>query len=253
MSNRRPMMAGNWKMYKTADEAVELVQAIGDGLTGSEAAEVVVCPPFTALAATTDIIEAKDFDIELGAQNMYWQEEGAFTGEISPLMLTQAGVEYVILGHSERRQIFGETDETINKKILAALEVGLKPIFCVGEKLEERQTGKTHEVISRQITDGLKNVGDNLGVRLIVAYEPVWAIGTGLTAEPEDANDVVRHIRAVIGSAYGIETSQAVRILYGGSVKPDNVSSLMNEPEIDGALVGGASLDAESFLRLVNY
>jgi triosephosphate isomerase len=157
------------------------------------------------------------------------------------------------LGHSERRQYFGETDETVNKKILAALEIGLKPIFCVGETREQRESGAARDVISKQITGGLAGVEGALAGRLMVAYEPVWAIGTGLVAEPQDANDIIRHIRAVIGSSYGVETAQAVRILYGGSVKPANVAELMDEPEIDGALVGGASLDAESFLRLVNY
>jgi len=253
MSDRKPMMAGNWKMYKDAAEAVELVKAIGAGLTGTEAAEVVVCPPFTALAGVAALIESQGYNIRLGAQNMYWSEEGAFTGEISPLMLQKLGVAYVILGHSERRQYFSENDETVNKKLLAALEVGLKPIFCVGETREERESGQARDVISRQVNGGLAGVADGLAERLVVAYEPVWAIGTGLVAEPQDANDIIRHIRAIIGSGFGVETGQSVRILYGGSVKPDNVSVLMDEPEIDGALVGGASLDADSFLRLVRY
>ncbi|MDP1808060.1 MAG: triose-phosphate isomerase [Actinomycetota bacterium] len=247
------MMAGNWKMYKDAAEAVELVQAIGAGLTGSERAEVVVCPPFTALAGVGALIESRGSNIALGAQNMNWEEEGALTGEISPLMLRQLGVTYVILGHSERRQYFSETDATVNKKILAALEVGLKPIFCVGETREQRESGAARDVIGKQITGGLTGVTGSLADRLIVAYEPVWAIGTGLVAEPQDANDMIRHIRAIIGSSYGVETAQAVRILYGGSVKPANVSELMDEPEIDGALVGGASLDADSFLSLLHY
>ncbi len=253
MSTRRPMMAGNWKMYKDAAEAVELVEAIGRGLTGDEGAEVVVCPPFTALPGVAALIEAKNLNIGLGAQNMYWEEEGAFTGEVSPLMLRQLGVEYVIIGHSERRQYFGETDETVNKKIHSALEIGLKPIFCVGETRSEREAGKMRDVVGRQITGGLAGVGDHLAEKLVVAYEPVWAIGTGLVAEPEDANDVIRHIRAIISSSYGVEAAQAIRILYGGSVKPDNVAALMDEPEIDGALVGGASLNSDSFLRLVHF
>lgn len=245
-------MAGNWKMYKTADEAVALVEALGAGLTGAEVAEVVVCPPFTALAPVAALIR-NGMSIKLGAQNMHWETEGAYTGEVSPPMLKQLGVEYVIVGHSERRQYFGETDETVNKKIHAALNRGLKPIFCVGETLEEREARQTNEVIHRQVVGGLAGVEAGPAADLIVAYEPIWAIGTGLTAEAEDANDVIRHIRALISSAYGLEAAQATRILYGGSVKPDNVARLMDEPEIDGALVGGASLTADSFLKLVNF
>ena len=245
-------MAGNWKMYKTADEAVALVEALGVGLTGGEGAEVVVCPPFTALAPVAALIR-NGMNIKLGAQNMHWETEGAYTGEVSPPMLKQLGVEYVIVGHSERRQYFGETDETVNKKIHAALTNGLKPIFCVGETLQEREARQTNEVIHRQVVGGLAGVKAGPAADVVVAYEPIWAIGTGLTAEAEDANDVIRHIRALLSSAYGLEAAQETRILYGGSVKPDNVAGLMDEPEIDGALVGGASLTADSFLKLVNF
>lgn len=250
---RRPMMAGNWKMYKTAAEAVELVEAIGAGLLAGGDVEVVVCPPFTALSAVAGAIDSAALDIGIGAQNMHWESEGAYTGEVAPAMLLQLGVEYVILGHSERRQYFGETDEFINRKIHAALKAGLKPIFCVGETLQEREAGSTRDVINRQVAGGLAGVTDGFPDRLVIAYEPVWAIGTGLTAEPEEANDVIRHIRAILGSSHGVEAAQAVRILYGGSVKPDNVAAIMNEPEIDGGLVGGAALKAESFLKLIDY
>lgn len=250
---RMPMMAGNWKMYKNAAEAVDIVRAVGNELDGAPSrVEVVVCPPFTALKSVSTTLEYDKYEIKLGAQNMFWEDEGAYTGEISPLMLKQLFVEYVILGHSERRQYFGETDETVNKRIKAALNHGLKPILCVGENLAERDAGETTGVVSTQVREGLSEVADIAG-QLVVAYEPVWAIGTGRVAEPEDANEVIRHIRAVIGSLYGQETAQEVRILYGGSVKPDNVSTLMEEPEIDGALLGGASLAAEDFLKLIKY
>jgi triosephosphate isomerase (TIM) len=251
--SRKPMMAGNWKMYKNAAEAVTLVRAIGESMTDDHGPEVVVCPPFTALKSVSVTLEYDRFAIGLGAQNMHWEAEGAFTGEISPSMLKQLRVDYVILGHSERRQYFHETDEMINKKIKAALAHELKPIFCVGESLEQRDAGQTTQVVGDQVTAGLSDIGDDLADRLVVAYEPVWAIGTGRVAEPNEANDVIRHIRAVLAASLGTETAQAVRILYGGSVKPDNVRAIMDEPEIDGALVGGASLEAETFLRLINY
>jgi triosephosphate isomerase (TIM) len=251
--SRKPMMAGNWKMHKNAAEAVNLVREIGEAMTDDDGPEVVVCPPFTALKSVSTMLEYDKYAIGLGAQNMHWETQGAFTGEISPLMLKQLLVDYVILGHSERRQHFHETDEMINKKIRAALAAGLKPIFCVGESLEQREAGRTTQVVGDQVTAGLSDIGDDLADRLVVAYEPVWAIGTGRVAEPQDANDVIRHIRAIVAAVLGTETAQAVRILYGGSVKPDNVRAIMDEPEIDGALVGGASLDAPSFLQLINY
>ncbi len=247
------MMAGNWKMHQNAAEAVDLVRAIGNHLDGSARVEVVVCPPFTALKSVGTSIEYDKYDIKLGAQNMYWEEAGAFTGEVSPLMLNQLDVEYVIIGHSERRQFFGETDETVNRRIKAALDHDLKPIFCVGENLEEREAGRTTQVVSSQIKGGLAGVEGDFSNRMVIAYEPIWAIGTGRVAEPEDANEVIRHIRAVVGSTNGPETAQGVRILYGGSVKPDNVQALMEEPEIDGALVGGASLQGDDFLQLIKY
>ena len=246
-------MAGNWKMHKNVAEAVGFIKSIGDGLDKDSDVEVVVCPPFTALAAAAETIDAGGLNIGLGAQNMHWEEHGAFTGEISPLMLVDLGLSYVIIGHSERRQYYGETDETVNKKLRSVLDHGLKPIFCVGETLEKREAGQTSEIIGRQINEGLRGIDNNLSERLIIAYEPIWAIGTGKVAEPEDANDVIRHIRAVVSSICGVETARAIRILYGGSVKPDNASKIMSEPEIDGALVGGACLKPEAFLSLINY
>ncbi|HEB12298.1 MAG TPA: triose-phosphate isomerase [Actinobacteria bacterium] len=253
MTKRRPMMAGNWKMHKNVAEAVGFIESIGRGLEKDCEVEVVVCPPFIALSAAAAAIDAGGLDIGLGAQNMHWEEEGAFTGEISPLMLADLGLTYVIIGHSERRQYFGETDETVNKKLRSALDHGLRPIFCVGETFEQHEAGQTSEIIGHQIKEGLSGINDNLSDRLIIAYEPIWAIGTGKVAEPEDANDVIRHIRAMISSLYGVETARDVRLLYGGSVKPDNVSKIMSEPEIDGALVGGACLKPDAFLSLINH
>ena len=253
MPTRKPMIAGNWKMYKNAAEAVDLVRTIANDLDGDIPVEVVVCPPFTALKSVSVAIEYDKYDIKLGAQNVFWEDEGAYTGEISPLMLKQLNVEYVIVGHSERRRYFGETDETVNKRLKAALAYGLKPIFCVGENLEERETDRTTNVVSAQVKGGLAGVDGDFSDRLVIAYEPVWAIGTGRVAEPEDANEVIRHIRAVVGSLNGPETAQKVRILYGGSVKPGNVQALMEEPEVDGALVGGACLAPEDFISLIKY
>lgn len=253
MATRKPMMAGNWKMHKNAAEAVDLVRAIGNDLDGSTAVEVVVCPPFTALKSVGVTLEYDKYEIKLGAQNVFWEDEGAYTGEISPLMLKQLDVEYVIVGHSERRQFFGETNDTVNKRLHAALGHGLKPILCVGENLEERESGRTTDVVAAQIKGGLAGIDGDFSESLVIAYEPIWAIGTGRVAEPEDANEVIRHIREVVGSLNGAETAQKVRILYGGSVKPGNVSRLMEEPEIDGALVGGASLSAEDFVSLIKY
>ena len=253
MLQRKPMMAGNWKMHKNAAEAVDFIRAICAGALNPDV-EVVVCPPFTALKSAATTIEYDKLEIALGAQNMYWETEGAFTGEISPPMLAQLDVDYVIIGHSERRQFFGETDETVNKKIKAALAHKLKPIFCVGENLEQREAGQALDTVSSQLTAGLQGVGDdNLAKELVIAYEPVWAIGTGKVAAPADANDVIRHIRATVASANKAQTAQDIRILYGGSVKPANVREIMDEPDIDGALVGGACLDADSFVSLVNY
>jgi len=248
---RNIVIAGNWKMYKSNSEAKELVEELKNKTNDIIKTKMIVCPPFTALSMAAEMV--KGTNIQVGAQNMYWEEAGAFTGEVSPLMLNQLDVEYVIIGHSERRQFFGETDETVNRRIKAALDHDLKPIFCVGENLEEREAGRTTQVVSSQIKGGLAGVEGDFSNRMVIAYEPIWAIGTGRVAEPEDANEVIRHIRAVVGSTNGPETAQGVRILYGGSVKPDNVQALMEEPEIDGALVGGASLQGDDFLQLIKY
>ncbi|HWR61557.1 MAG TPA: triose-phosphate isomerase, partial [Clostridia bacterium] len=237
---RRPVIAGNWKMNKTVSEAVKLVEDLKP-LVGGAAAEVVVCPTFVCLSEVAKVSE--NSNIGVGAQNMYYKESGAYTGEISPVFLKDMKVEYVILGHSERRQYFNETDSEINKKVIAALDHKLKPILCVGETLEQREKGTTFDVIAAQVRgclEGLK--GRNLD-DLIIAYEPVWAIGTGKTATSQDANEVIGFIRKQLAELLGGETAEKTRILYGGSVKSSNTKELMSMPEIDGALVGGASLD----------
>ncbi|WP_027364946.1 triose-phosphate isomerase [Desulfotruncus alcoholivorax] len=246
---RKPIIAGNWKMYKTVGEAVNFVASFKGLVTGVSGVEIVLCPPFTALATVAEQLAGTG--IELGAQNMYWESEGAYTGEISPGMLKEAGCKYVILGHSERRQFFGETDETVNKKVFAALEHGLVPIVCVGERLEEREAGRTEEVVRKQLEGSLAGLSADRAAGLVVAYEPVWAIGTGRTASNEDAQQVNRFIRETLGRLLGAGFAAATRIQYGGSVKPGNAAGLMAQPDIDGALVGGASLDAESFAGII--
>jgi len=248
---RLPFMAGNWKMNKTVEEALDLVRELKASLSGVKAVEVAVAPPFTALYAIHKELEGSP--IHLAAQNLYWEEKGAFTGEISPLMLKEIGCHYVILGHSERRQFFGEADETVNRRIKAALARGLKVIFCIGETLKEREEGKTFSVIERQVEGGLKGFGDQEMKNMVVAYEPVWAIGTGKTATPEQAEEVHRYIRGRLEKLYSREVSEEIRIQYGGSVTPENIKGLMNQPNIDGALVGGASLKADSFSKIVRF
>ncbi|MDI6892597.1 MAG: triose-phosphate isomerase [Actinomycetota bacterium] len=250
---RTPLMAGNWKMNKTAGQAVHLVQDLAELIKGVKDVEVVVCPPFTALKSISTVIELDRLAIKLGAQDMYWEEKGAFTGEISPIMLKDLRVDYVIVGHSERRQYFGETDETVNKKVRSALDHELIPIVCVGETLEEREREETNIVVEKQIAGGLAGLDPFEVEKLVIAYEPIWAIGTGATATPEVANDVIRHIRAIIGSQFTPPVAKRIRILYGGSVTPENIDDLMDEPDIDGVLVGGASLDAEKFARIVRF
>lgn len=247
---RKPIIAGNWKMHKTRGEAVALVKALKP-LVARAACEVVVCPPFTALTAVAEEIAGSN--IVLGAQNMHWEKEGAFTGEISPAMLKELGVKYVILGHSERRQYFAETNETVNLKVKAAFAYGLVPIVCVGETLTEREAGKTEEVLEDQVRNSLAGLTENEAAELVVAYEPVWAIGTGRTASEGDAQASIAFIRRLLADMYGEDTAARVRIQYGGSVKPENIAGLMAQPDIDGALVGGASLQAESFAAIVNY
>lgn len=247
---RKPIIAGNWKMYKTAGEAVAFASAFSELIAGYKDVEAVVCPPFTALEALSRFAGA---GFALGAQNMHSEPEGAYTGEVSAAMLLELGVKYVIVGHSERRQYFAETNQSVNKKVRAAFAAGLLPIMCVGESLEQRQKGETQALLQDQVRQGLHNVEAADLSKLVIAYEPIWAIGTGQTATPQDANDAIRHIRAVVGSLAGPEVAAGVRIQYGGSVKPDNIATLMNEPDIDGALVGGASLDPASFAAIVKY
>ena len=248
---RLPFMAGNWKMNKTVGEALDLVRELKAAISGVKDVEVAVAPPFTALYAVRKELEGSP--IRLAAQNLYWEEKGAFTGEVSPLMLKEVGCHYVIIGHSERRQFFGETDETVNRRIKAALAQGLKVIFCIGETLKEREEGKTFSVIERQLEGGTKGLGDQEMTNMVIAYEPVWAIGTGKTATPEQAEEVHRFIRGKIEKLYSREVSEGIRIQYGGSVTPENVKGLMNQPNIDGALVGGASLKAEFFSKIVRF
>ena len=238
-------------MNKTVGEAVDLVREVKEAISGVKEVEVAVAPPFTALYAVRRELEGSR--ICLAAQNLYWEEKGAFTGEISALMLKELGCHYVIIGHSERRQYFGETDETVNRRIKAALAQGLKVIFCIGETLKEREEGKTFLVIERQIEGGWKGLGDKELKDIVIAYEPVWAIGTGKTATPEQAEEVHRFIRGKVEKLYSRKVSEEMRIQYGGSVTPENIKGLMNQPNIDGALVGGASLKAESFSKIVRF
>ncbi len=248
---RKPILAGNWKMNKTSAEARDLAQKLFPLVSGVKDREIVLGPPFTALHSVSESI--KGTNISLSAQNMHWEDKGAFTGEISAEMLLDLGCKYVIIGHSERRQYFGETDETVNKKVKQALKKGLLPIMCVGETLAEREAGKLNDIIKRQVSGGLNGISAEDMKKVVIAYEPVWAIGTGKTATPEQANEVHALIRQTVKSLYGGEIAEALRIQYGGSVTPDNVSSLMAKPDIDGALVGGASLKPESFAALVNF
>ncbi len=249
---RRPLLAGNWKMYKTVPEGVALAQEIRAGLAlPLKDRDVLVAPPFTALGAVAEALRGSD--VLLGAQNMHWEREGAFTGEISPAMLKQVGCSHVILGHSERRHIFGESDDMVARKTRAAVDNGLTPVVCVGETLPERESNRTLEVVERQLERALRGLSADEASRAVVAYEPVWAIGTGRNATPEQAQEVHAFIRKRVGATHGEPAAAALRILYGGSVKPDNIDGLMAQPDLDGALVGGASLKAESFLRIVHY
>jgi triosephosphate isomerase len=244
-------MAGNWKMYKTPAETTAFFEKFRPLVEKSEHCEIVICPPFTNLAAAVDA--AKGSPIHVGSQNIAWAKEGAFTGEISGKMLNAVGATYAIVGHSERRQYFGETDATVLKRTLAALEAGITPIVCVGECLEDREGGKTEAVLVSQCHGGIAGLTEAQFAKIIIAYEPVWAIGTGKTATPEIAADAHRVIRQQVRGKFGKEAADAVRILYGGSVKPDNVKTLMAQPEIDGSLVGGAALDPVSFASIVNF
>jgi len=243
---RTPIIAGNWKMNTTLPEARSLIEELRKTLKGIKGVEKVICPPFISLALARELLEGTD--IKLGAQNMYFEERGAYTGEISPSMLSGL-CEYVILGHSERRGYFGEDDKLVNKKVKAAISFGLKPILCVGERLEERDAGQTEEVITRQVREGLRDLDSLPG--LVIAYEPVWAIGTGRPATGEEANRVSRLIRGLVAELYGDTVAGELRIQYGGSVTKANIAEFISQPEIDGALVGGASLKAEEFSSII--
>ncbi len=246
---RVPCVAGNWKMHRTVAESGSLVKELLPGLEGIEGVESIICPPFTALAQIADQILGTS--LHLGAQNLYWEEQGAFTGEISPVMLKEL-VEFVIIGHSERRAYFNDTDDKVNKKILAAITADLKPIFCVGETLEENEGSQTGEVVKRQITAGLKNISEEQMPCLKIAYEPVWAIGTGKAATPEGANQVIRDfIRKPLAEIWSSKLADKIQVLYGGSVNPVNAKEFIAQPDIDGALVGGASLKAEDFIQII--
>ena len=250
MSPRKRIVAGNWKMFMTPDETTDLVGKLVAGLEGREqACEVIVAPPFTCIQAGVKAAEGSV--IQVAGQNVYWEDQGAFTGEVSGSMLKASGCTHVIVGHSERRQLFGETDETVNRRIAAALRWDLIPIFCLGETIEEREAGKTFEVTKRQLVGGLKETAPGDPKQLVVAYEPVWAIGTGLTATPEQAQEVHAFLRQELGLLSGQQYAEEVRILYGGSMKPANAKGLMECADIDGGLVGGASLKAEDFLGII--
>ena len=248
---RKPIMGGNWKMNKTAREAVQTVEDLKDRIEGVEGIEVVVFPPFTVLGVVEKVLRGSS--IGVGAQNMYWEAGGSYTGEISASMLVDLGCRYVILGHSERRQYFGESDEGINKKIKSALTFGLIPVVCVGETLKERKEGSFKRVVETQLNLCLKEVSPEEAEPMVIAYEPVWAIGTGITASSQQAEEMHSFVRELLAKLFGGDLADSLRIQYGGSVKPQNIKELMREPDIDGALVGGASLDASSFARIVKY
>jgi len=248
---RTPVIAGNWKMHKTLAEARALARAVKAGAAEVSHCQVVLAPPFTALAAVAE--EIRGTPLILAAQNVFWETQGAYTGEISIPMLQDVGCGIVILGHSERRQYFGETDETVNRRVKAVVKSSLRAIVCIGETLSQREAGIHHEVISQQLAGALDGLTPQTSWRIILAYEPVWAIGTGRTATPEVAQEVHAAIRNWMAGKFGGETAQAMQILYGGSVKPENIDDLMRQPDIDGALVGGACLEAQSFLRIVHY
>jgi triosephosphate isomerase (TIM) len=245
---RKPIIAGNWKMFKTVSEAVSFLNEV-KSKAEVNGVESVVCAPFTALSALVQA--AKGTSLRIGAQNLHWEDNGAYTGEISGVMLKDLGVNYVIIGHSERRAYFAETNETVNKKMHAAFKHGLTPIVCVGEKLEEREAGQTKQVCKAQTEAAFQGLSNEQAAQVVIAYEPIWAIGTGKSSTAEDAQDVIGYIRSLVADLYDSEIAQSVRIQYGGSVKPNNISEYMAQKDIDGALVGGASLEPSSFIQLV--
>lgn len=249
---RRPIIAGNWKMYKTISEALEFVRVFKPLVVSSTHCDIVIAPVFVSLKSVADRLEGSN--VGVAAQNVACESGcGPFTGEVSALMVKDTGAQWVIIGHSERRQFCGETDDTVNLKIRAAIEVDLSPIVCVGERLEDRDAGRAEQVVDGQLTQGMRNLTESDASRIILAYEPIWAIGTGRTASPETAQQMHAFIRSRIGALFGQRVAAETRILYGGSVKPENVGELMNQVDIDGGLVGGASLEADSFARIVNY
>ena len=253
--DRKPLISGNWKMHHNHFEAIQTVQKLSYNLNKEDldAVDVSVHPPFTDLRSIQTIIDADKMDILLGAQHCHWEDKGAFTGEIAPPMLAKLDVSLVIVGHSERRELFGETDEDVNRKVKAVLAQEMTPILCCGETLDEREQGSTEDKVSGQVTAGLARIKADVVAGLVIAYEPIWAIGTGKTATPDDAQGVCGHIRSVVEGEWGADAAAAVRIQYGGSVKAGNAPDLMTQPDIDGALVGGASLDADDFARIVQY
>ena len=251
MANRRPLIAGNWKMYKTCPEAVDTIAKLKELVNDVSDVDIMIAPPFTALSKVAETVAGSN--IQLGAQNLSWHDEGAYTGEISAPMIISAGCTHVIIGHSERRQYFNETDGSVNQRIVAAIRHKLVPVFCVGETEAEREADTTFSVLDKQVTDGLQGIALEDLADLVIAYEPVWAIGTGKTATTEQAQEVHQYLRGLLAKNYGSEFAQSIRILYGGSVKPANISELMSMPDVDGALVGGASLDAVTFSQIVKY
>ncbi|TYP53270.1 triose-phosphate isomerase [Thermosediminibacter litoriperuensis] len=248
--SRTPLFAGNWKMHKNVAETLEFLEAFLP-MAKNVSGEIALCPPFTSLWAAAERL--KGSGLKIGAQNMHWEDKGAFTGEISPAMLKEIPCDYVIIGHSERRQHFAETDETVNRKVKSALKYAITPIICVGESLEQREKGQTLSVVLSQVEKALEGVDIHDGNELVFAYEPIWAIGTGKVAMPSDAQEVIGALRKKLSELYSVQVSKNTRILYGGSVKPENIRDLMAEPDIDGALVGGASLDADTFYRIAAY
>ncbi len=246
---RKPIIAGNWKMHKTLEEAKSFVKEVKSLVPPQDKVDSVICAPALFLGQLVELAEGSE--LKIGAQNMHFEESGAYTGEISPVALADIGVDYVIIGHSERREMFAETDETVNKKVLAAFKHELTPIVCVGESLAEREAGKTNEIVGDQVKKALAGVDASAVKNIVIAYEPIWAIGTGKSSSPEDANEVCAHIRGVIADIYSDDVANKVRIQYGGSVKPENIKDFLNQPEVDGALVGGASLEPRSFLQLL--
>ena len=246
---RNKIVAGNWKMHFGPKAGAEFAESLRNNILDTHGVSVILCPPFLALKSVFDTV--KGSELKVGAQNMHWEEAGAFTGEVTAEMIREVGAEYVILGHSERRHVFGESDEWINKKVHRSLKTGLIPIFCVGEKIEEREADETEKVIAKQLREGLKGLSKEEMETVIIAYEPVWAIGTGLTATPEQAADVHAFIRGALKTLFDEEVSQSTWILYGGSVKPENTQGLLSNEDIDGALVGGASMKVESFAGII--